>query len=98
MMKTLNKFFISAILLVSLGAQELCPPENLETFFYDQKIDLSWNQSASYGDVIFNECFLSCSTAVEQMTVVHDTTLCGECSGGWFRFSDGTPADCGSGM
>ena len=97
-MKTLNKFFISAILLVSLGAQELCPPENLETFFYDQKIDLSWSQSASYGDVIFDECFLSCSTAVEQMTVVHDTTLCGECSGGWFRFSDGTPADCGSGM
>ena len=98
MMKTLNGFFISAIFLVSLGAQELCPPENLETFFYDQKIDLSWSQSASYGDVIFDECFLSCSTAVEQMTVVHDTTLCGECSGGWFRFSDGTPADCGSGM
>ncbi len=97
-MKTLNGFFISAIFLISLSAQELCPPENLETFFYDQKIDLSWSQSASYGDVIFDECFLSCSTAVEQMTVVHDTTLCGECSGGWFRFSDGTPADCGSGM
>ena len=97
-MKTLNGFFISAIFLVSLSAQELCPPENLETFFYDQKIDLSWSQSASYGDVIFDECFLSCSTAVEQMTVVHDTTMCGECSGGWFRFSDGTPADCGSGM
>ncbi|MFL2983009.1 MAG: T9SS type A sorting domain-containing protein [Candidatus Neomarinimicrobiota bacterium] len=98
MMKSINKFIVCIIFFTLLDAQDLCPPANLETYFYDQKIDLSWSQTASYGDVLFDECFLSCSTAVEQMTVEHDTSICGDCSGGWFRFSDGTPADCGSGM
>ena len=32
------------------------------------------------------------------MTVAHVDSSCGACSGGWFRFSDGSEADCGEGM
>jgi len=98
MMKTLNHLLIGLVTFSTLHAQDLCPPAYVEAYFYDQKIDLQWSQTSSYGDVLFEECFASCSTAVEQMTVEHDTSLCGECSGGWFRYSDGTAADCGSGM
>jgi len=98
MMKTLKYYCIGIITITTLFAQDLCPPSNVEAYFYDEKIELSWLQTDSYGDVLFDECFLSCSLAVEAMEVVHDTTICGECSGGWFRYSDGTDADCGSGM
>ncbi len=98
MMKMLKKLTFFIVILPSLHSQELCPPAYLETEFFDQKVDLYWTQTSSYGDVIFDECFSSCSTASDQMTIINDTTLCGECSGGWFRYSDGTDADCGSGM
>ena len=93
MMKSLNHLLIGLVTFSTLHAQDLCPPAYVEAYFYDQKIDLQWSQTSSYGDVLFDECFASCSTAIEQMTVVHDTSLCGECSGGWFRYSDGTAAD-----
>ena len=60
--------------------------------------ELYWAQNYSYGDVLFDECFSSCATAAEQMMVVNDTSICSDCSGGWFRYEDGTPADCGTGM
>ncbi len=97
-MKSLKHLFIGLTIFSTLFAQDLCPPAFVESYFYDQKIDLSWVQTSSYGDVLFEECFASCSTASEQMTVINDTSLCGACSGGWFRYSDGTAADCGEGM
>ncbi len=98
MRKSLTNIFSLLLILSITEGQDLCPPQHLETAFYDEKIDLYWMLSDSYGDVVFDECFLSCSLAIEAMEVVHDNTICGECSGGWFRYSDGTPADCGSGM
>ena len=97
-MKSLKHFFLGLISITTLFGQDLCPPAYVEALFYDEKIELSWHQTESFGDVLFEECFLSCSLAVEAMEVVHDTTICGDCSGGWFRYSDGTAADCGSGM
>ena len=98
MIKSLNQIFIAVFTFSVLVAQDLCPPAYVDASFYDQKIDLDWVQTSSFGDVLFDECFLSCSTAIEEMTIVHDSTICGDCSGGWFRYSDGTAADCGSGM
>ena len=94
----IKKLLIGVSILPMLPAQDLCPPAFLETYSYDQKVDLYWEQTSSYGDVLFNECFASCSTASDQMMVVNDTSLCGDCSGGWFRYNDGTDADCGAGM
>ena len=98
MRKSLINILFPFLTLYILNGQDLCPPEHVESAFYDEKIDLYWMLSDSYGDLVFDECFLSCSLAVEEMEVVHDSTICGECSGGWFRYSDGTAADCGSGM
>tara|TARA_A100001011_G_scaffold363133_1_gene412808 strand:- start:621 stop:2687 length:2067 start_codon:yes stop_codon:yes gene_type:complete len=94
----IKKLLIGVSILPMLSGQNLCPPAFLETYSYDQKVDLYWEQTSSYGDVLFNECFASCSTASEQMMVVNDTSLCGNCSGGWFRYDDGSDADCGAGM
>lgn len=80
-----------------IPAQELCPPIFAEAIFYDEKIDLTWMQSNNFGELLYDECFTNCSTAIEAMTVVH-VDSCGACSGGWFRYSDGTYADCGEGM
>ena len=78
-------------------AQELCPPIFAEAIFYDEKIDLTWMQSNNFGELLYDECFSNCSTASQTMEVVH-VDSCGACSGGWFRYSDGTEADCGEGM
>ena len=96
-MKFYNIFFLSFLSIVKLYSQNLCPPVFTEAIFYDEKIELSWMRSTSFGDNLYDECFSSCSTAIEQLTIVH-TDSCGACSGGWFRYSDGTAADCGSGM
>ena len=54
-------------------------------------------QSNNFGELLYDECFSNCSTASQTMEVVH-VDSCGACSGGWFRYSDGTEADCGEGM
>ena len=92
----IKKLLIGVSILPMLSAQDLCPPAFLETYSYDQKVDLYWEKTSSYGDVLFNECFASCSTASDQMMVVNDTSLCGDCSGGWFRYNDGTDAGTGT--
>ena len=97
-MKSLRKILFSIASFSLSIAQELCPPAFLETFAYDGQVELYWAQTFSYGDVLFDECFSSCASAAEQMTVVNDTSTCGDCSGGWFRYEDGTLADCGTGM
>ena len=97
-MKSLKLYFLGLITSSALISQDLCPPAFVDALFYSEKIELSWVQSSSYGDVLFDECFSSCSLAVEAMQVVHVDTSCGACSGGWFRYSDGTEADCGEGM
>jgi len=96
-MKFYNIFFLGFMFIARLSSQDLCPPIFTEAIFYDEKIELSWMNSTSFGDNLYDECFSSCTTAIEQLTIVH-TDSCGACSGGWFRYSDGTAADCGSGM
>ena len=77
-MKSIKYYLIGLISISTLFGQELCPASNVEAYFYDEKIELSWLQTDSYGDVLFDECFLSCSLAVEAMEVVHDSTSCGD--------------------
>ena len=96
-MKVFFLIIINFLLFSKPYSQELCPPIYTEAIFYDQKIELSWIQSTDFGDVLYDECFLSCSTAIEALTIVN-VDSCGACSGGWFRYSDGSEADCGSGM
>ena len=95
------KFKLVALIFIlhksMIFAQELCPPIFAEAIFYDEKIDLTWMQSNNFGELLYDECFSNCSTASQTMTVVHIDS-CGACSGGWFRYSDGTEADCGEGM
>ena len=83
-------FFLSC-----LSAQDLCSPSQLETVFYDQRVDLSWNQGSNYGEALFSQCFLTCEGASTAMEVVHDEA---SVSGAWFRVSDGSSTNCGSGM
>ena len=97
-MKSLKLYFLGLIMSSALMSQDLCPPAFVDALFYNEKIELSWAQTTSLGTVLFDECFASCSLAIEAMDVVHDSTICGQCSGGWFRYSDGTAVDCGSGM
>ena len=97
-MKSLKLYSLGLIMSSALMSQDLCPPAFVDALFYDEKIELSWTQTSSLGTVLFDECFASCSLAIETMDVVHDSTICGQCSGGWFRYSDGSAADCGSGM
>ena len=98
MMKSLKTFIFGISLLSITLAQELCPPTLAGALFYDEKIELYWDQTTDWGDLLFDECFASCSLASQAMTVVHVDTSCGACSGGWFRYSDGSANDCGEGM
>ena len=98
MMKSLKTFIVSIFCLSVTLSQELCPPALVDALFYSEKIELSWDQTTSWGDLLYEQCFASCSLASEAMTVVHVDSSCGACSGGWFRYSDGTANDCGSGM
>ena len=98
MIKLIHTFILSTVFLSLTTAQELCPPALVDALFFDEKIELSWDQTTSWGDLIYQQCFASCSLASEAMTVAHVDSSCGACSGGWFRFSDGSAADCGEGM
>ena len=98
MIKSFKTFIFSTVFLSLSTSQELCPPALVDALFYDEKIELSWDQTTSWGDLLYEQCFSSCSLASEAMTVAHVDSSCGACSGGWFRFSDGSEADCGEGM
>ena len=53
-MKSFKVFlFGSAFLSISI-AQDLCPPAFVDALFYDEKIELSWHQTSSYGDLLFD--------------------------------------------
>ena len=97
-MKSLRKILLGIASFSLLTAQETSPPAFLEAFPYDGGVELYWVQTFSFGDLLLDECFISCASAANQMTVVNDTSICGDCSGGWFRYEDGTPAECGTGM
>ena len=75
----------------------LCPPRFLDAYFYDEEIYLEWSEpdSSNFGTILYDECFLSCSLAVQAVNVDH---LIDNQSGGWFRTSAGDSANCGSGM
>ena len=74
MKKCYQIIFQSILFLSILSAQDLCAPTQLETVFYDQRVDLSWNQGSNFGEVLFDECFLVCEEAATAMEVAHDET------------------------
>ena len=95
MKKCYQIIFQSILFLSILSGQDLCAPTQLETVFYDQRVDLSWNQGSNFGEVLFDECFLVCEEAATAMEVAHDETSTG---GGWFRGDEGEALDCGQGL
>ena len=95
--KLIKLFYLGILFTTVSFTQDLCPPGFLDALFFDEKVELDWVQTSSYGDVLFEECFAVCSTATEAFEIVN-VDSCGACSGGWFRYLDGTAADCGSGM
>ena len=98
MIKSVKTFSLSIFLLSITFAQELCPPALVEALFYDKKIELSWDQTTSWGDLLFDECFSDCELASQAMTVEHNDENCLDCTGGWFRNTNGETTNCGEGM
>ena len=94
--KIIPSIFILSNILLSQDAT-LCPPRFLDAYFYDEEVYLVWEDpdSSNFGTILFDECFLSCSLAVEAMNIEH---LIDNESGGWFRNADGDSTGCGSGM
>ena len=90
---------IPSIFILSniLFSQALCPPRFLDAYFYDEEVYLTWEapDSANFGTILFNECFLSCSLSIEALIIEH---LVDNESGGWFRNSSGDTSNCGTGM
>ena len=86
-------FILSNIIL----SQTLCPPRFLDAYFYDEEVYLTWDapDSANFGTILFDECFLSCSLSIEALNIEH---LVDNESGGWFRNSSGDTSNCGTGM
>ena len=94
----LNRIILSVVILSNiLLSQNLCPPRFLDAYFYDEEVYLEWEapDSVNFGTIVYDECFLSCTLAVEAMNIEH---LIDNESGGWFRTSVGDSASCGSGM
>ena len=93
--KAISFLFLLSNLLMAQST--LCPPRFLTADFYDEEVYLYWEapDSANFGTVLYNECFLSCSLASAPMNVEH---LIDNESGGWFRNSVGDTSTCGSGM
>ena len=98
MIKSIKNFSYSVFFISIIVAQELCPPALVEALFYDEKIELSWDQTTSWGDLLFDECFSDCELASQAMTVVHNDENCLDCTGGWFRNTNGETTNCGEGM
>ena len=94
----LNRIIPFIIILSNiLLSQTLCPPRFLDASFYDEEVYLEWDapDSVNFGTIVYDECFLSCTLAVEAMNIDH---LIDNESGGWFRTSVGDSGSCGSGM
>ena len=94
----LNRIILFIIILSNIMlSQTLCPPRFLDASFYDEEVYLEWDapDSVNFGTVVYDECFLSCTLAVEAMNINH---LIDNQSGGWFRTSVGDSGSCGSGM
>ena len=70
--KIIPSIFILSNILLSQDAT-LCPPRFLDAYFYDEEVYLVWEDpdSSNFGTVLFDECFLSCSLAVEAMNIEH---------------------------
>ena len=49
MMKSLKTFIVSIFCLSVTLSQELCPPALVNALFYNEKIELSWDQTTSWG-------------------------------------------------
>ncbi|MBT3839910.1 MAG: T9SS type A sorting domain-containing protein [Candidatus Marinimicrobia bacterium] len=94
-MKSLKAIFFGFILTSITIGQTLCPPTFVDALFFNEEVYLSWHQSGSYGDQLFDECFPICSLATNEMNIVNDVD---NGNGGWFRGSDSTAIDCGDGM
>ena len=94
LLKIIPSIFILSNILFS---QALCPPRFLDAYFYDEEVYLTWEapDSANFGTILFNECFLSCSLSIEALNIEH---LVDNESGGWFRNSSGDTSNCGTGM
>ena len=94
LLKIIPSIFILSNILFS---QALCPPRFLDAYFYDEEVYLTWDapDSANFGTILFNECFLSCSLSIEALNIEH---LVDNESGGWFRNSSGDTSNCGTGM
>ena len=94
--KIIPSIFILSNILLSQDAT-LCPPRFLDAYFYDEEVYLVWEDpdSSNFGTILFDECFLSCSLAIEPMNIEH---IIDNESGGWFRTSVGDSATCGTGM
>ena len=94
LLKIIPSIFILSNILFS---QALCPPRFLDAYFYDEEVYLTWEapDSANFGTILFDECFLSCSLSIEALNIEH---LVDNESGGWFRNSAGDTSNCGSGM
>ena len=58
MIKSFKTFIFSAVFLSLSSSQELCPPALVDALFYDEKIELSWDQTTSWGDLLYEQCFL----------------------------------------
>ena len=83
------------LLLPLSVSQSLCPPAYLDAYFFNEEVFLSWVQTEDFGDVLYDKCFPVCSLAIGEMEIVNDVD---PGTGGWFRYSDSTTIDCGTGM
>ena len=97
MSKTIKILALFLFSFTAGTAQTLCPPAFLVAGSGNTEVDLFWSppDTASYGDILVAECFSDCDSAAYVFTIEHAVD---NNSGGWFRSSDGSPYDCGSGM
>ena len=58
MIKSFKTFIFSTVFLSLSTSQELCPPALVDALFYDEKIELSWDQTTSWGDLCMSNAFL----------------------------------------
>ena len=92
------KYLVFFVFTFTVGfSQTLCPPAFLVANSGNTEIDLSWTppDTAYYGDILVAECFSDCDSAINAFNIEH---VVDNNSGGWFRYSDGEPIDCGGGM
>ncbi len=97
MIKQFKPFSLLLIFITVGFAQTLCPPAFLVANAGNSEVGLSWSppDTANYGDILAAECFSDCDSAAYALTIEHTVD---NNSGGWFRSSDGTSYDCGTGM